>query len=71
MNRYSVNIYKTQQNDSRHNFNCLQKQFKISSWDPAEALAAAQQKSNAKLWEADCIEFVSEPQHVNDAQATQ
>lgn len=69
MNHYSVNIYKTLQNNSGHPFKCLQKQFKISSWDPAEALAAAQQRLDAKLWEADCIEVVHEPLHTPGAQA--
>ena len=42
MKRYSVNIYRTLQNDQGHNFKCLQQQYTVSSLDPVEALATAQ-----------------------------
>ena len=62
MRHYSVNVYKTLQNDQGHNYKGLQRQFKISSWDPVEALASAQQALDVKLSDADCIEVVHEPQ---------
>ena len=60
MRIYSVNVYKTLLNDQGHNYKCLQRQFKVSCWDPVEAMASAQQMLDARLSDADCIEVVQE-----------
>jgi hypothetical protein len=61
MKTYRVTCYKTLQNDEGHNFKCPQKQYDVSSWDPVEALALAQQKLGRSLEDADCIEVAYIP----------